>query len=448
MLRDALRRPAEFAPPPADLRPQLPDVARLLTDRQGDDEAKRKPAAERAALLRRLRQTGFDWQRVDPADRLSVAWVLWEGPDPPAEHPEFLTAFLAWLDAPWRRVQATRVAAAWAAGFDSTSVGTCTAAEWLAARASDLLPPWPDLARRFDIFSTARAPAALAEAFLASRAAPAVFFAQLGLRGVSGLLVEMLAAAATLAMPRLGTRPYLTDRLIDLARFQASDSRREKPEIDPARIRTTHARIAEALLLAWSDAPPPDDIRADIAAYLLREHGDPRRRRDGWRGVAGSAVGTMRDWLRRTTIAAFFAAGEEATGLAATSWRMRRDFWLSCADCLDAAWIVAGTRRRAALTAGGLGCGRLIGCRPDDKALLLRLKGVTIVETGHLGPTFVWRPDNPLTPPLDPQVERLYTLPSLTAGADFALRERPADGALRREQLETFIALHTGLAAA
>ena len=120
MLRAALAStraagfPIVFAPAPA----KAPDIARLLVERYGESAEPRKSAHALQALLRRLRLARYDWDKVTPADRLDVAWVLWEGPTPPAEHEDFLRRFLNWVELPWRRLQASRLAVSWAAALD------------------------------------------------------------------------------------------------------------------------------------------------------------------------------------------------------------------------------------------------------------------------------------------------------------------------------------------
>ena len=98
MLRAALRADAwDFAPAGRPLTTtKAADVARLLVERYGDGQC-RKSAAELESLLGRLRHVRFGWEKVEPDDRLNVAWVLWSGANPPAQYPAFLNDFLDWL---------------------------------------------------------------------------------------------------------------------------------------------------------------------------------------------------------------------------------------------------------------------------------------------------------------------------------------------------------------
>src|SRR6516225_5724126 len=99
MLRAALTDngatpPLRFVAPAA----AAPDIARKLVERYGASLAAQKPASALEALLRRLRRARYDWDKIAPADRLDVVFVLWESASPPAEHPEFLARFLDWVE--------------------------------------------------------------------------------------------------------------------------------------------------------------------------------------------------------------------------------------------------------------------------------------------------------------------------------------------------------------
>src|SRR5579863_4501510 len=201
MFRDTLAQshrngdPLRFAPPP----PLLAEVAELVIERHGDGDGPPKSPAELNALLERLRLAGFDWDNIRAADRFDVAWVLWHGADPPGEHAAFLAAFLRWVETPWRRFQAVRLAASWAEAFDPRLKSMRVVADWLAAHATLLLDPWPALAEELEIFSLARAPVSLAKYLLAADAAEPACVARLGLTGrteAAGLRLEALGAAA------------------------------------------------------------------------------------------------------------------------------------------------------------------------------------------------------------------------------------------------------------
>lgn len=440
-------RALRWAPPP----PRLPHIAARLRARYGECDAKRKSPVERAALLQRLRQVKFDWERVERPDRLAVAWVLWEGPDPPAEHGEFLRAFLRWLETPWRRVQASRVAGAWAVAFDPDSNSIRAVGAWLAIRASRLLQPWARLADRLDLFSPERGPIALAEVFLAADAPKAAGLADLGLpesvaRG--GLMLEALGAAADLVRHLAATSPRLAARLIEMSMHERDFHPDARPGITAARRLSIRVRLADALLLAWHGGVPPIEVKQLIVDHLLRHYRDPRAADEKWRGIDPSATAVMCDWLKETTLAAFFRIVGQHHGADPQEAQARQDFWISCVDHIDDAWLIAGRRAAAAADGKGLGCGRLVGCRADDCALLLKVNGSTVIETSRLGDQRIWRAGNPFAPVLDRHPGHSYSPGSLAAGADFSFGYSRGDGGPWQQQFGNFIEQHTGVAAA
>jgi len=312
-LRDALETAAgpgarpSFAPPG---KTNLRDVSHRLIARYGSSEEPRRSAAQLAALLQRLRAVRFDWESVDPTDRLDVAWVLWSGRQKPAEQPEFLRGFLAWLETPWRRVQARRLAIAWAEAGDPDLASIRTVGAFLAARASRLGPPWPQLATEYDIFSPTRGPVLLAEAILAASSESAESFldriALTGRAAAGGLLLETVAVAAARVETRLASMPHLAASLACLSLHrQVFRPAAMAPSI-PGHAAEVAARIAEALLLPWQNAEPPPAVQTEIADYLLRHYGDARVEDAVWATLRPPARDIMRGWLTTRTIDSFF----------------------------------------------------------------------------------------------------------------------------------------------
>ncbi|MBV8888521.1 MAG: hypothetical protein JO305_02515 [Alphaproteobacteria bacterium] len=452
ILREALSETPQNGPGLrfAATHPVLPRVAQLLAERHGDSDRKRKSAAERAALLQRLQRARFDWDKVSPADRLDVAWVLWDGPDMPAERGPFLRAFLGWLETPWRRVQAGRVALAWAAACDPALGSIRTVAEWLARHAVHLPAPWPELAGKLDLFSLERGPAKLAEAFLAADDDESSFFDGLGLSGGAvsgGLMLQALGAAADIAPLRLAAAPRQAARLMTLAVHQ----RRFRPDAvtasNPRRAEAIRCRLAEALLLPWQRDDPPAEVKHRIVDFLLSHYGDVRLRRGRWGSVAPNAVVIMAHWLTERTIESFFRMAAIRTAGRAqadeiANLRSRRDFWISRLGYIDGAWLIAGTQGVAALEAGKLGCGQLVGCRRDHSAMLLKIAGMTVAAIGHSGDEHVWLPNNPMAPPLDQRPGHAYALAALTAGADFSSGCSRNDRESGQDRLHAFVDRH------
>lgn len=440
--RSALR----FAAPP----PLLNDVAALLVGRHGDGTTLRKSPDERAALLERLRLARFDWNKIRTSDRYEAAWVLWDGPEPPAENKNFLAALLAWAETPWRATQACRIAASWADAFDPGLGSIQIVAEWLAAHAAELVAPWPLLAKEFAIFSLEKAPINLARLLLAGMETEQTCFDRLGLADrteASGLRLAALGAVADILAPRLAERPALATRLIELSLRQPGLAPGGNARARHSIAKSIRVKLAETLLLPWRHEDPPQRVKDQIVNYLLRHCEDPRVDDAIWGDVEPLATNIMRDWLKAKTIAAFFRLADRKKGDHRAQAGMREGFWMSYLDRIDDAWLVAETQSVATLGTTKLGYGRMIGSRPGDCALLLRIGGMTIVETSHSASEHVWLAGNRLAPPLYQERDNSYHLAILTSGADFSSGYSCSSGRDWRERLNEFIAKHSRIAA-
>jgi hypothetical protein len=447
-LRQALAgaaAPRRFAPPAA---PKLAEIARSLVECYGSSQEPHRTPRQLDTLLERLRALRFDWDRVTAADRLDVAWILWRGAQPPAERPDFLRGFLEWVETPWRRVQARRLAISWAAAFDPDLASIRSVGDFLAARAGLLAAPWTGLAAAFDIFSIQRGPRMLAEAFLASDESAADFLARLGIAGATasgGFMLETLGAAAELVEARLAAAPRLAARLADLSVhrrvFRPAAMARPLPR-GAARVRQL---LPEALLLPWRAAAPPPAVQAPIAAYLLRHYGDARVQEAIWKDLRRPCRDIMQRWLTASTIAKFFRLstqfGEDANA-ALDGLR----FCQSYGDHFDYAWIVGGSKIGAVLAESKIGHGRLVGCRPDQFILVLGLRGLTIAKASGDAAWRVWSPLNNLAPQAYCGMTEPCFPAALTNGADFSSSYSRKDEGSWQDRLHDFIAARTGLA--
>lgn len=444
MLRSALadidnaRLEPRFAPAP----PKAAAIARLLVERYGDDQAPRKSADALQALLRRLRLVHHDWTRIDAADQLDVAWVLWEGANPPAEQEAFLRDFLDWLEAPNRRYQAARLALTWSAAFDRRLPSIQIVGDWLAAHIAWLPDPWPQLAQAFDIFSPANGPRLLAEAYLASNETAAGFFKRVRLSAraaAGGLGFAMFAAAVEFVEERQAQEPRQAQRLCDLAVWKNTLRAETASAHVPAYAAAVRVAAAEALLLPWRCEAPPPAVKAGIMAFLLRHEGDPRVTSKPWTALRAPAVTILRRWLTEATVATYFRVAEKATAIDRTQLAERRQFWRAHLAQIDDAWLLTGPRSIAALGADGPRCGRLGGCRPDQSALLIRIGDLTILESTHETSERIWLAGNPFAPPLFRPADEIYWLGSLTRNADFSSAFGHKAGGTWQERLAIFI---------
>lgn len=433
-----------FAPP----RPRSSRIAHFLVERYGDGDRPQKSPEELEALLERLRAACFDWTKVGAADRLDVAWVLWDGPEPPAEHEAFLHAFLRWVETPWRRVQARRVAAAWAAAFDPGLESIRFVGAWLAERASRRLDPWSALAEEFDIFSIEHGPGNLAKAFLAADETAEEFFSRLRFparAAAGGFVLAALGAAAEFVETRLAKEPSLAARLAELSIHEGVFRPNAAAATNAHHAQSVRAKLADALLLPWRSEEPPSALKEHIIVYLLCHYDDARIKRENWAGVKPQAVKTFCHWLNVEAVVAFFRIAEQAKAEHALRWRERKKFWLSYIDHIDDAWLIAGSQSSALVKGENRGYGRLVGCRPHHAALLLKIKGMTIVETSDGEHERVWLAGNEQAPPRYHGGRQSYSAAALTTGADFSSGYSRDDAGAWQRRLGAFIERHTGI---
>ncbi len=451
MIRSALDRALRseealrFTPPPAISS----QVAELLLERYGDRDQPLKSPEELQALLQRLRAASFAWSEVRGRDRADVVWVLWQGDDPPAEHETFLESFLCWVERPWRSVQARRLASSWAAAVERGCASIRKVAAWLKAHELRLGDPWSSVAEELDIFSPDRGPANLARAFLDSVETASGFWERLRLpprASSGGLVLAALGAAAAIARPRLAGDPGLVVHLIDFALedgvFRANLA---AGGVGARFAMAIRVQLAEALLSPWQDEAPPDTVKETIIDFLTRHYDDPRAKRETWQAVAPAAAKIWRDWLNREAIVTFFRLAAKTKDAKQHFWRAREKFWLAALDWLDDAWLIVGTQSGEFLRRGDRGVGRLGGCGPGHCALLLKLRGMTIVESSYAEHERVWLARNERAPPRYSGPTHSYTPAVLTNGADFSSSYAVSDGGRWQKSLCDFIARHSGI---
>lgn len=446
-LRDALEIAAgpgalpRFVPPS---KPGLSEIVGSLIARYGSSEEPRRSAAQLAALLQRLHDAQLEWASVSPSDRLDVAWVLWSGERKPAEQPAFLRGFLDWIDKPWRRVQARRLAIAWAEAAAPELVSTRVVGAFLAARATLLGTPWSGLTAEFDVFSLDHGPARLAAAYLAATDDAESFLRGIALAGkaaAGGLLLETLAEAAARVAPRLAKAPHLAARLADLSLHHGIFRPAALARALPGRAAEVSLAVAEALLLPWRDAAPPPALKAQITDYLLRHCGDARVQEALWAKLRPPCRDIMRRWLTSKSIDSFFRLAGELAGDRAEG----RKFWTAYGEHVDDAWLLAGSASAARLKETRLGHGRVAGCRPEFCVLLLGVHGLTIARTSSDAAWHAWLPHNNLAPPLyGGRAQPCYPA-SLSNGADFSPGFGRQDDGLWQDRLHDFIKTHTGV---
>ncbi len=157
------------------------------------------------------------------------------------------------------------------------------------------------------------------------------------------------------------------------------------------------------------------------------------------------AVAIMRRWLTEETVATYFRRAGQSKSADREHLAEREVFWLSCLAQIDDAWLLGG-RSIAALGPDQPAHGSLIGCRPDHSALLLRVGGMTVVESSHEAGERVWLAGNALAPPLYRRADQPFWPAALASGVDFCSAYSKSNDPWQ-ERLAQFIGMRWGKAA-
>lgn len=160
-------------------------------------------------------------------------------------------------------------------------------------------------------------------------------------------------------------------------------------------VQTEHrAALAEALLLPWAEATPPDLHRARITDCVLSKYGHPEKPDPQavfrWRGVSDEARAVLMRWLTWESLRTFIHVLERT---ADEIWSFRRKFWMAYYDAgfIDAAWLALGPdarrlARQLRPNGTGLEFGKLEGVfAPNQSVLLLRIGSLVFAEWSHNG---------------------------------------------------------------
>jgi hypothetical protein len=181
-------------------------------------------------------------------------------------------------------------------------------------------------------------------------------------------------------------------------------------------------------------------VKRDVLAFLVRHYGDARVTREHWAEIPSPAVAVMRRWLTEETVASYFRLAGRTKSADRENLAERKEFWLSGLEQIDDAWLLGGPRSVAILGPDQPAQGSLTGCPPDRSALLLRIGGMTVLESSHEASESVWLAGNPLAPPLYRGKDQPYYSAALGNGADFSSAHGPKGNDIWQERLASFIA--------
>lgn len=191
---------------------------------------------------------------------------------------------------------------------------------------------------------------------------------------------------------------HLIARVLDWAQRLASP-------VHKSRLRV---QFADALLLPWSRAQPPDTVKSVLLAYFVRVYGDPRiarHREYQWHGVSPEALSVLMRWLTGDTLRGFMRVLERT---ADEIWKHRRKFWMAFYDAghIEEAWLALGADAQSfvgnlKVNERGMGFGELeSGAAANQSVLLLKIGHIVFTEWSHNGSLRAYRDGEPDTPML------------------------------------------------
>lgn len=379
----------------------LPDRFALPKVLEKIGAAERPVAQPQIAILERVRTNILlaaakgDVKGADPRDLREAPWLLWTETQPLSAVPGLLDAVhqLATRSAGVRR----NLIEAWIAAGTSNAPGLDAAGQGilrLVSESTDLrLAVWRKAAQEFKLFDRVAGPKSVARAILEWQEPVADILSHAGLdtplRAVGGY-ARLVQASLLEQLPG-----FLSGRQAErpLARAVSFLLHEDKLRFDEPDAR---GALADALIAPWrSGAMPQPSIQGEVQKLLLRYLGDPRTKPARWNTADKATIATMRGWLSRASLVAFF---DVIADHADENFRYRRAFWTAYlnANAIQDAWIALG--RDAHATARGIkdldgAYARLWGVGGDQSVLLFKIGNDIFCEWSHSGSLRAWPDD-------------------------------------------------------
>lgn len=166
----------------------------------------------------------------------------------------------------------------------------------------------------------------------------------------------------------------------------------------------------EAMLRPWVHRSPPDELRRDLAEWIVAHYHDPRVQPGGvWSGFDPDLKAVIFRWLTEADMQ-FFCDVVTATQ-DSHMWAPRRDFWLRLfrQKRIEAAWVAfcppaAEYARRHLMRTGQATAshrfGRQTGPRPDTSLLVMKIGRKIVVDGCHSYRTHIFDAADPKAPRL------------------------------------------------
>jgi len=186
--------------------------------------------------------------------------------------------------------------------------------------------------------------------------------------------------------------------------------------------RTTDGAMADAMVGPWlkNQRQPSERMRSHVLAFLRQHLGDPRvDARQRWTEASESTRSTVRGWLSKLSLDAFFnVVGQFAENAGMDHhWKAREAFWGACLhhNRIEDSWLVLGENVARAIRnnreiQGSFG--RLADGNANHSVLLMRIGKTTFAEWSHNGKLRAWAADWQIAPKM---FRAVYSRSELTA---------------------------------
>ena len=188
-----------------------------------------------------------------------------------------------------------------------------------------------------------------------------------------------------------------TDVLRRASGFYVLENRLRFDEKEPNGI------MADGLVAPWTvmKGQPSEHVRSEVLAYLRQHLGDPRvDGRQRWTGASEETRRTVRGWLSKLSLDAFFnLVGRFAANAGMDhQWKAREAFWSDCLrkNHIVDSWLVLGYNVARAIgdnrdlqgSYGGLADGDA-----NHSVLLMKIGSTIFAEWSHNGKLRAWSSD-------------------------------------------------------
>jgi hypothetical protein len=397
-------------------------------------------------LLAKLRTAAnsHSISNLTPREMRLAASCLFDGREPFANNPSFLSQYLDALRSIRSRMAIKRLIHTYCLHFDPTHPGLRQIASFLQAAVSTIQARWKwlEVGRQYSFFDPTQAPRQLAK-LTTDAAHPRTELEKVGLSGqlsAGGLSAHIFVHALKIIQAKLEKNPQMEDIERAIAWVQADDGKMY--------FRAYRGALANALLLPFVNGDPAPNIRDRIQSYLLERMSDPRIDRGAWLGTDESASSVMIRWLAQATLEQFLKVVDHVAPK--HQWDYRRVFWNAYIrkGMVANAWVAFGSngahvaRRIAEATADELmrRFATLLGGSSNHAVLLLSIGDLVIADWSHSGRLRIWRSGNNAAPKFG---RPSYSAKDLRAGSDFDAVHNPPDSWQKRA--ETYIRRNTGI---